>query len=80
MSPHRSEYDVLLPIGRRHVRFILVNGRTPHPRSLCVMCERQVGTNYLREFGTHLIYCDHACYADHCNSAVLLLENRARAL
>ena len=79
MSLHRSEYDVLLPIGRRHVRFILVNGRTPHPRSLCVMCEWQVGTNYLREFGTHLIYCDQDCYAAHCKGAVLLLDEHAIA-
>jgi hypothetical protein len=62
------------------VRFILVNGRTPRPQSFCVKCDRPVSACYLREIGTHLIYCDHACYADHCNSAVLLLENRARAL
>jgi len=61
------------------MRFILVNGRTPRPRSLCVMCDRPVGLNYLREVGTHLIYCDHSCYASHCKSVVLLLENQAIA-
>jgi hypothetical protein len=61
------------------VRFIQVNGRTPHPRSLCVMCEWQVGTNYLREFGTHLIYCDQDCYSAHCRGAVLLLDDHAIA-
>jgi len=62
------------------VRFTLVNGRTPRPRCFCVMCGQPIGAGYLREIGTHLIYCDHVCYADHCKSAVLLLENRARAL
>jgi hypothetical protein len=44
---------------------------------LCVMCEQSVGTSYLREIGTLLVYCDHNCYATHCKSAVLLLENQA---
>jgi len=61
------------------MRFILVNGRAPRPRSLCVMCDQPVGTNYLREVGTQLIYCDHDCYAAHCESAALLLDNQATA-
>jgi hypothetical protein len=61
------------------VRFILVHGRTPRSRSLCVMCDQPVGANYLREVGTRLIYCDHDCYAAHCESAVLLLDDQAIA-
>jgi hypothetical protein len=61
------------------MRFILVNGRTPRPRSLCVMCVQPVGTNYLREVGTQLVYCDHDCYAAHCESADLLLDHQAAA-
>ena len=61
------------------MRFILVNGRTPHPRSLCVMCDRSVGAHHLREFATHLIYCDQNCYEAHCSGAVLLLDNQAMA-
>jgi hypothetical protein len=61
------------------MRFVLVNGRTPRPRSLCVMCVQPVGATYLREVGTQLIYCDHDCYATHCESAVLLLDNQAAA-
>jgi hypothetical protein len=61
------------------MRFILVNGRTPCSRSLCVMCDQPVKTNYLRELGTHLIYCDQNCYEAHCNGAFLLLDNRAIA-
>jgi hypothetical protein len=61
------------------VRFILVNERAPRPRSSCVMCDQPVGTNYLREVGTQLIYCYHNCYAAHCESAVLLLDNQATA-
>jgi hypothetical protein len=77
LPPNR--YGVLLRIGRRKVRFILVNGRTPRPQSFCAMCDQPIEKSYLREIGTHLIYCDHDCYVDHCESAFLLLENRARA-
>ena len=61
------------------MKFILVNGRTPRPQSLCVLCGEPIGAGYLREVGTHLIYCDHDCYADHCKRAVLALESHARA-
>jgi hypothetical protein len=61
------------------VRFILVNGRKPRSRSCCVLCNQPVGTTYLREVGTHLIYCDYDCYAAHCENAVLLLDNQAMA-
>jgi hypothetical protein len=61
------------------MRFVLVNGRTPRPQSLCVLCCEPIGTSYLREIGTRLPYCDHKCYADHCKKAVLVLENHARA-
>lgn len=61
------------------MRFIMVNGRRPRSRSLCVMCDQPVGTNYLREVGTLLIYCDHNCYAAHCENAVLLLDSQAIA-
>jgi hypothetical protein len=42
------------------------------------MCEQPIAARYLREIGTHLTYCNHDCYADHCKSAILLLENQAR--
>lgn len=61
------------------MRFVLVNGRSPQRRSFCVMCERPIAASYLREIGTHLTYCNHNCYADHCKSAILLLESQARA-
>ena len=59
------------------MRFILVNGRTPCAQPVCLMCEKAISTGYLREIGTHLTYCNHDCYADHRNSAIHLLENRA---
>jgi hypothetical protein len=61
------------------MRFVLVRGRSPCPQSFCVMCDQPIGASYLREVGTHLIYCDHNCYAYHCESAILLLERHARA-
>jgi hypothetical protein len=56
------------------MRFILVNGRTPRPQSLCVLCCRPIGGSYLREIETRLSYCDHDCYSDHCKRAVQALE------
>ena len=32
------------------MRFVLVYGRTPRPRSLCVECSQPIGESYLREF------------------------------
>jgi hypothetical protein len=61
------------------MRFVLVNGRTPCPQSFCVLCSEPIGASYLREVGTRLAYCDHDCYADHCKSAVQLLEGQSRA-
>lgn len=61
------------------MRFIMVNDRTPRPQSFCASCDQSIGARYLREIGTHLIYCDHNCYADHCKGAALLLENLAMA-
>jgi hypothetical protein len=62
------------------MRFILVNGRTPRPHTFCVLCRNPIGAAYLREVGTHLIYCDHDCFADHCESAAQLVESHARAV
>jgi hypothetical protein len=59
------------------MRFVLVNGRSPQRQSFCVMCERPIAASYLREIGTHLTYCNHHCYADHCTSAIRLLEKQA---
>jgi len=61
------------------MRFVLVNGRTPCPQTFCVLCCEPIGASYLREIGTRLSYCGHDFYADHCNSAILVLENHARA-
>jgi hypothetical protein len=61
------------------MRFVLVNERSPRRQSFCVSCDEPIEAGYLREIGTNLTYCDHDCYADHCGSAFLLLENQARA-
>jgi hypothetical protein len=55
---------------RQHMRFVLVNGRTPCAPSFCVLCCEPIGMSYLREIGTRLPYCGPRCYADHCKSAV----------
>jgi hypothetical protein len=61
------------------MRFILVNGRMPCRQSVCVRCGGPIAANYLREVGTDLLYCDHDCYADHCERAVRALTNHAKA-
>jgi len=61
------------------MRFLLVNGRTPYKQSFCALCGEPVGASYLREIGTQLFYCDHDCYADHCESAVVALANHPGA-
>jgi hypothetical protein len=61
------------------MRFVLVNERTPRQRSLCVRCDQPIGAGYIREVGTRLAYCNHDCYADHCQIAFVLLDNRSRA-
>jgi hypothetical protein len=65
--------------GRRHMRFILVNGRTPRRRSFCALCWEPIGMSYLREIETRLSYCDDKCYAEHCVGAALAIESHARA-
>jgi hypothetical protein len=61
------------------MRFILVNGRTPCRQSVCALCCEPIGVNYLREISTRLPYCDPDCYDDHCEGAVMALENHATA-
>ena len=60
------------------MRFVLVNGRSSRRRSFCAMCDRPIAASYLREIGTDLTYCNHDCYAIHCKSAILLLENQTK--
>jgi hypothetical protein len=52
------------------MNFVLVNGRTPCRHSACAFCGESISNSYLRELGTQLYYCDHGCYADHCNRAM----------
>jgi hypothetical protein len=61
------------------MKFALVNDRLPRLQVCCVKCDQPIQTSYLREFGTDLIYCNHNCYAEHCQSAFLVLESRAKA-
>ena len=61
------------------MRFALVNGRTPCPQSFCALCCKPIGASYLREIETRLSYCDDKCYSEHCEGAVLAIENHARA-
>ena len=56
-----------LRIERRHMRFILVNGVTLRPRTLCMLCCEPIGASYLKEFSTGLSFCGHDCYALYCD-------------
>jgi hypothetical protein len=61
------------------MKFVLVNGRTPRPQSFCALCCEPIGESYLRELATRLSYCDHKCYAGHCQVPILALQKHARA-
>ena len=61
------------------MRFLLVKGRTPSPQSFCAFCCEPIDASYLREVATWLSYCDHQCYAGHCDAANRALNNYARA-
>src|ERR1700730_3975040 len=41
--------------GRPHMKFVLVNGRTPRPESFCALCCEPIGESYLRELTTRLL-------------------------
>jgi len=62
---------------KRHMKFVVVNGRTPRPQSFCASCCKSIGGSYLRELTTRLSYCDDICYAGKCKVALLHLNRRA---
>jgi hypothetical protein len=66
-------------MNKQHIKFVLVNGRTPRPQSFCALCCEAIGESYLRELTTRLPYCDHQCYAGNCKVATLALQKHARA-
>lgn len=62
------------------MNFVLVNGRTPQRESFCGLCCQRIGYDgYVRDIRTQLCYCRVTCYAVHCGSTMMLLEERARA-
>lgn len=77
LEPLKNSHRALHLMERRDMRFILVNGRVPCAQLVCVMCEKPISPGYLREIVTRLTYCNHDCYAQHCNGAIRLLESRA---
>src|SRR5262249_25381911 len=42
------------PMNKQHIKFVLVNGRTPRPQSFCALCCEAIGESYLRELTTRL--------------------------
>jgi hypothetical protein len=74
-----AERRAALLIGRKHMRFVLVNGRTPRSQSLCAMCCEPIGENYLREIATQLSYCCHECYRGRWKQTIPALQYHARA-
>jgi hypothetical protein len=64
-----------LLIGRRHMRFVLVNGRTARPQSFCAWYCEPIGESYLRELATDFSYCNHDCYLSHCRIPDRVLQS-----
>jgi len=62
------------------MKFVLVNGRTPFRKSLCLLCAVPIGEGgYLRDIRTRLCYCSAECYALQSTQAVMLREDQAKA-
>jgi hypothetical protein len=64
---------------KRHIKFGVVNGRTPRPQSFCALCCKSIGERYVRELATRLSYCDENCYAGNCKLTAPMLQKHARA-
>ena len=61
------------------MKFILVDGRTPRPKSFCALRCEPIRQGYLREIATRLSYCSHECYAGHSEVSPLALRYQAKA-
>jgi hypothetical protein len=61
-----------------HMKFVLVNGRSPRTQSFCALCCEPIGEGYVRELTTHLCYCNYECHVAHCKVAFSVLKERAK--
>lgn len=52
------------------MRFVLVNGRTPCPKTYCLFCCEPIHAGYLREISTRLPFCDNDCYVLSSDSRI----------
>ena len=46
------------------MRCIIVNDAHLKAIASCTHCHGKIGSNYIREIGTRLIYCGYRCYGD----------------
>jgi hypothetical protein len=63
----------------QYIKFVLVNGRTPHAQSFCGSCGEPIGESYVRALATRLAYCNRKCCLAHGKVAVRAAQNHARA-
>jgi hypothetical protein len=63
----------------RHMKFVMVNGRTLGTQFLCALCCEPIRESYLRDVATRLSYYNHKRYVDHCKAPVLALQYAAMA-
>ena len=61
------------------MKFVMVNGRTPRPQSLCAFCCRSIVNGYLRELATRRFYCDQGCHSGYKKVAIRVSQNRVKA-
>jgi hypothetical protein len=53
-------------LDRHHyIKFVVVNGRLPHPQPFCAMCNGPIEQAYVRDIPTRLYYCDQRCFRGH---------------
>jgi hypothetical protein len=61
-----------------HIRFVLVNGRTPRTDTACAMCSLKIKNEYVRAPQTELIYCDALCFAEDEKMTALVFKKDVR--
>ncbi len=61
------------------MRCVLVNGAKLKAPTLCAHCGNTISTNYVREIGTSVVYCNFGCYSTAVATSVRMLGNRAPA-
>jgi hypothetical protein len=65
--------------GIAMIKFICVTDREVE-NGYCTLCTSKVTSPYLRQRATGLLYCGTKCYWEHCNVALVAIEDYGRRM